>query len=79
MTANDLAKIITKREGKRLSLSIAQVKEVLGILAGLCANDVECTKAFVKLCEAKVRAAARAKAKLKKVRPETSLPKRLGK
>jgi hypothetical protein len=33
MNANDLAKYIAGKEGKNLELSIAQVKEVIGLVA----------------------------------------------
>lgn len=40
---NDLARVVVRREGKKKSLSIAQVKEVLGIVSDLLARDYEVT------------------------------------
>jgi hypothetical protein len=35
---NDLSMLVTKREGKRKSQSIAQIKEMLGIVSDLVAS-----------------------------------------
>lgn len=47
MNLNTLASEITKREGKRLSLSVAQVKEVVGLLADACFADAQVVAALV--------------------------------
>ena len=41
MTINDLAKNLTLREGKKISLPIAQVKEVLRCLVDECQESDE--------------------------------------
>jgi hypothetical protein len=40
MTYNELVKEVTKREGKKKSLPIAQVREVLTILSDMCAESL---------------------------------------
>ena len=40
---NALDRVVVRREGKKKSLSIAQVKEVLGIVSDLLARDYEVT------------------------------------
>lgn len=52
MNLNELAKRITLAEGKKLSISIAQVKEVLGILSDVvyaCWNGAEDFNLFMAL------------------------------
>ena len=39
MNMNELAKVITKLEGKKESVSIAQVKEILKIIVDLLSED----------------------------------------
>jgi hypothetical protein len=48
VNANDLAKLITQREGKRLSLSIAQVKEVMRVMADLFSESEEVRVALIR-------------------------------
>lgn len=70
MNANQLAKLVVTAEGKRLSISIAQVKEVLGIVADLlwaCRREPD-RSVYVCLMKLGKRRAARA---------ETSLVKRV--
>lgn len=49
MNANIIAKEITQREGLKVELSIAQVKEVLGIVAEMMATDPEYRDTIIKL------------------------------
>jgi hypothetical protein len=48
MTMNELAKLVTKDEGLKKPLSIAQVKEVLKIISLRIATDEEVEKCLVK-------------------------------
>ena len=41
MNAHDLAVVLTKREGLKKSISVAQVKEVLRVLKQECLEDKE--------------------------------------
>lgn len=47
MNLNQLAKEITKHEGLKKQVDIAQVKEVLRVLADILASDFRALKAFV--------------------------------
>lgn len=47
MNLNDLAKDIAAREGLKKPVSIGQIKEILGIVAGLCWADSEVMEAFI--------------------------------
>ena len=47
MNMNELAKRVTKVEGGKVNLSIAQVKEVLRVLATEMANDTKAFEAFI--------------------------------
>lgn len=51
MNLNKLAALITKQEGKKKSLPIAQVKEVLGLVAEVIYKDSEALFALLKLGE----------------------------
>lgn len=66
MNANELAKLITKREGKRLSLSIAQVKEVLGIVSDYLVLAPEYRDLLIKLGKRRAKAAESVRVKAAK-------------
>lgn len=53
MNLNDLAKKVTLLEGKKKSLSIAQVKEVISILSKLMYQDFDVITAMYKLSKKK--------------------------
>lgn len=77
MTANDLARLITAREGKKKQISVAQAKEVLGVMADLTFADPAGIYAIL-LGLGKRRATSRVKTCRKPcMRVETSLHKRV--
>lgn len=39
MNINEIAKLVSKKEGLKKSISIAQIKEVIGIVAELIVKD----------------------------------------
>lgn len=71
MNVNQLARLVTKHEGLKEPLPIAQVKEVLRVFAELCATDKFVASAFVDYVESK----AKPKKKAKPI--ETRIHKRL--
>lgn len=58
MNMNELAAKVTRLEGKRLSLSVAQVKEVIGLIADQCLETPGTLEDLLALGRRRAKAAA---------------------